>query len=594
MPLQLYNTISRRVEALAPGDPARVSFYTCGPTVYDDAHIGNFRSFLAADVLRRWIESPLCELANETAEQAARRARHGRVVTHVMNITDVGHMTDDAEGGEAGEDRMAVAGRRIAEAKKSGTLPAGTTIDPGDPYQIAKFYEQRFREDARNLGLKVSIEAEKDETLHPKATSNVPGMIGVIQRLIAGGHAYVVGAPGARVVYFRVRSFEPYGRLSGNTLQHLREGEGGRVNAANQAGKEHPADFLLWKEDASHIMKWESPWGTGYPGWHIECSVMSLRAMHMRAENAAAVAQAAGSLSLPNGDAILDIHSGGEDNIFPHHECEIAQSCCAFNADPAAGSFARMWFHPRFLMVEGAKMSKSKGNFYVPRELCAPVEQGGKGLSWQALRLELISGHYRSQADFYLDNVRRAGPRIDRWREVVRLAMAAPGTTAWHPAGDRVRFVADFARAMSEDLNVWNAIIAFDALFTQSNIEKSLPANLTAAALPTQPRPHDQVAAVLTDPAKQGTIAEWLAYVHQLDHVVGVIFTPGNARFENDLGLWAGGLSPDPAVEALLRDRRDARAAKEFKKSDAIRDRLAAMGYAIKDMAGGKVEVRRV
>ncbi|MFA6044903.1 MAG: hypothetical protein WC718_07955 [Phycisphaerales bacterium] len=644
MPFELYNTLTRKKELLQPGDPGRVSFYTCGPTVYDDAHIGNFRSFLAADVLRRWIESPLCELGNETAEQMVHRKQHGRVVTHVMNITDVGHMTDDAEGGESGEDRMAVAGRRIAEAKKSGKLPAGTSIDPGDPYQIAKFYEGRFREDARNLGLKVSIEAERDETLHPKATANVAGMITVIERLIAGGHAYVVGAPGSRVVYFRVKSFEPYGRLSGNTLQHLREGEGGRVNAANQAGKEHPADFLLWKEDASHIMKWESPWGTGYPGWHIECSVMSLRAMQVGAETAGAVAQAARVLALPDGNAILDIHSGGEDNIFPHHECEIAQSCCAFNADPAAGSFARMWFHPRFLMVEGAKMSKSKGNFYVPRELCAPVEQGGKGLSWQALRLELISGHYRSQADFYLENVKRAGPRIDRWREVVRLAMAADPNTSWKPGssspeaeliiaagsqsgtsdvggrlqdprwtGECNQYQRAFQKAMNEDLNVWNAIGAFDLLLgghskvgscvheheakvqgtSVEKVNESLEAAKKKVVLPTAPWPHDAIAAVLNDPAKRGTIAEWLAYVHQLDHVVGVIFTPGNTRFENDLGVWASGLSPDPAVEALLRDRRDARAAKDFKKSDTIRDQLAGMGYAIKDMAGGKVEVRR-
>lgn len=593
MALKIYNTLTRKLGDFLPGDPSRISFYTCGPTVYDDAHIGNFRSFLAADVLRRWLESPLCELANETDEQKARRKVHGRVVTHVMNITDVGHMTDDAEGGEAGEDRMAVAGRRIVQAKKSGKLPAGTTIDPGDPYQIARFYERRFREDARHLGLKVSIEAEADESLHPKATDNVPGMIGIIERLIAGGHAYVVGSPGARVVYFRVKSFSPYGRLSGNTLQNLREGEGGRVNAANQAGKEHPADFLLWKEDASHLMKWESPWGVGYPGWHIECSVMSLRAMHAGAQTPEGVAQTARELSLKNGDAILDIHSGGEDNIFPHHECEIAQSCCAFNADPAAGGFARLWFHPRFLMVEGAKMSKSKGNFYVPRELCAPIEQGGMGLSWQALRLELISGHYRSQADFSLESVKLAGSRIDRWRDTVRLAMAAPPATVWNAGGDGAQSIADFARAMSEDLNVWNALIAFDSLFTQANVEPSPPGGLAGAALPTAPWTHEQIAEVLNDPAKQGTVAEWLAYVHQLDHIVGVVFTPGNARVENDLGVWAGGLVPDPGVEALLRERRDARAAKDFKKSDAIRERLAAMGYAIKDMPGGKVEVRR-
>lgn len=622
MPLTLYNTLTRRLEPFVPGDYSRISFYTCGPTVYDDAHIGNFRSFLAADLLRRWLENPLCELAGETETERARRERHGRAVTHVMNITDVGHMTDDAEGGEAGEDRMAVAGRRIAEAKKAGTLPAGSDVNPSDPYQIAKFYERRFREDARQLGLKVSILAESDETLHPKATAHVAGMIRVIERLIASGHAYVVGGPGSRVVYFRVQSFEPYGRLSGNLLSNLREGQGGRVSAANQAGKEHPADFLLWKEDASHIMKWPSPWGEGYPGWHIECSVMSLRAMAATA----AEAPNAATLALPDGQALIDVHSGGEDNIFPHHECEIAQSCCAFCAKPGLGSFARLWFHPRFLMVEGAKMSKSKGNFYVPRELCAPLEQGGKGLSWHALRLELISGHYRSQADFNLENVKRSALKIERWRDLVRRAMSVPGETQWdatpavlakdvyesaglkeaaEAAGDRLadprlsgrrdQNQQDFAEALNDDLNIWNALRSFELLLhpSHSNIERCIssatPGN--PGTLPTTPWTHEQIAETLA--AKPGTVAEWLAYVHRLDHVVGVIFVPGNAKVENDLGVWAGGLTPDAKVEALLRERRDARAAKDFKKSDQIRDQLAAMGYAIKDMPGGKVEVRR-
>src|SRR5262245_11629511 len=151
MPLRLFNTLTRRVEDFIPADPASITFYSCGPTVYDDAHIGNFRSFLAADVLRRWIESPLCQLAYGKGGVHKGQRR----VNHVMNITDVGHMTDDAEGGEHGEDRMAVAGRRIAEAKKSGKLPADVQINPNDPYQIARFYEDRFKDDARRLGLKL-------------------------------------------------------------------------------------------------------------------------------------------------------------------------------------------------------------------------------------------------------------------------------------------------------------------------------------------------------------------------------------------------------------------------------------------------------
>ncbi|HRJ50970.1 MAG TPA: hypothetical protein PKU91_10565, partial [Phycisphaerales bacterium] len=271
MPLRLHNTLTKDLEEFHPRDPSHVTFYTCGPTVYDDAHIGNFRSFLAADVLRRWIESPLCDLTGPDG----RRHRGPRRVTHVMNITDVGHMTDDAEGGESGEDRMSVAGRRLLQEKKSGLVPEGSPVDPSDPYQIAAYYAGRFVEDARRLGLKVAIEAADDPTLMPRATRKVAGMIQVIRRLIERGHAYGVGEPGSQTVYFHVPSFAPYGRLSGNTIDQLSEGRGGRVSAANQSQKRHPADFLLWKSDPSHVMKWDSPWGTGYPGWHIECSAMA-------------------------------------------------------------------------------------------------------------------------------------------------------------------------------------------------------------------------------------------------------------------------------------------------------------------------------
>ncbi|MGD9689099.1 MAG: cysteine--tRNA ligase [Phycisphaerales bacterium] len=532
MPLRLYNTLTRRLEEFRPRDPSQVTFYTCGPTVYDDAHIGNFRSFLAADLLRRWIESPLCDLANETPEQAAHRTRHGRRVTHVMNITDVGHMTDDAEGGEHGEDRMAVAGRRIAEAKKAGTLPPDADVNPADPFQIARFYERRFRDDARTLGLKVSLEADKDESLHPKATASIPGMIEVIRRLIARGNAYVVGHAGRRVVYFSVQSFEPYGRLSGNTLDKLREGEGGRISAENQAGKRHPADFLLWKEDPSHLMKWDSPWGKGYPGWHIECTVMS-------AARLTGAAADLSTLTLSNGDPLIDLHSGGEDNIFPHHECEIAQSCCAFNADPAAGSFASMWFHPRFLLVEGTKMSKSKGNFYTPRDLFA------KGIEPAAIRLELIKTHYRSNANFTFQGLDDSQRTIERWRR-------APAATDSSPIDARV--AQDFAEALNDDLNIAKGVAALNTFVSAGG------GSATVAAL---------------------------------DRVLGVLSLPRPQAQQTSIALFLPGVTPSPEVESLLARRRDARAAKDFKTSDAIRDQLASMGYAIKDAPGGKVEVSR-
>jgi cysteinyl-tRNA synthetase len=539
MPLRLYNTLTRKLEPFVPADPGHVTFYTCGPTVYDDAHIGNFRSFLAADVLRRWIESPLCELAGAggTTHKGPRR------VTHVMNITDVGHMTDDAEGGEQGEDRMAVAGRRIEEAKKSGRLPPGTDIDPRDPYQIARFYEARFKEDARKLGLKVAIEAEKDPTLMPRATENVQGMIRTISRLFDRGCAYVVGEPGARVVYFDVQKFPQYGRLSGNTLEQLRAGAGGRVSDANQAQKRHPADFLLWKEDAAHIMKWDSPWGTGYPGWHIECTAMSIGRL---------VGQVAEGAYLSSSDeypgAVIDLHSGGEDNIFPHHECEIAQTCCAYTDHCDTGQFARLWFHPRFLLVEGTKMSKSKGNFFTQRDLFA------KGVEPAALRLELIKTHYRSNANFTFQGLQDSQRTVERWRRF--LAEGEKGGPGDESAPEIARLRQAFAEAMNDDLNVAAAIAAVNTFISTT------PTRSAAAAL------------------------------REIDAVLGVLELQAAQAVTSDIGVFVG-VEPDPAVVAKLEERRAARAAKDFKRSDQIRDELAAMGYAIKDVPGGKVEVRR-
>ncbi|MDX2147133.1 MAG: cysteine--tRNA ligase [Planctomycetota bacterium] len=550
-PLRLYNTLTRQVEAFQPADPGRVTFYSCGPTVYDDAHIGNFRSFLAADTLRRWLESPWCLVSNRLGP---------REVVQVMNITDVGHMTDDAEGGETGEDRMAVAGRRLQEAKKAGKLPAGVEINPSDPHQIAKFYEARFREDAKRLGMRVAMDAERHASRMPRATENVDGMVALVDKLVKSGHAYVVGEPGSRVVYFRVKSFPDYGKLSGNTLEKLREGEGGRISSVNQSAKEHPADFLLWKEDSSHIMKWESPWGWGYPGWHIECTVMSVRGLIPRAAEQSSL----GSLQAPGSAALIDLHSGGEDNIFPHHECEIAQTCCAFNAEPRGASFARTWFHPRFLMVEGEKMSKSKGNFYTLRDLI------DKGHEPAAIRLQLVKTHYRSNLNFTLQGLKDDSRMLERWRKWIETAggdarkrgggvpsLALQADAAASPGAARARD--EFIAAMSDDLNVAAAVAAINTMIGEC------------------PSPTPADAMILT----------------AMDDVLGVLELEAPKHAQSDIGIFLSGLTPDPAVVAKLEERREARAAKNFKRSDEIRDELAAMGLAIKDVAGGKVEVSR-
>jgi len=534
--MRLYNTLTNTHEPLVAQDPARVLFYSCGPTVYDDAHIGNFRSFLAADLLRRFLESPLCAITDTRGDEHAGPRR----VVHVMNITDVGHMTDDTSADGAGEDKMDTARRRLLESKKSGTTHEhAADIDPDDPRQIASFYARRFLEDARALGLKVAIEAQDDPTLMPRASEHIDAMRRVIGALLGSDHAYAAGEPGSRAIYFDVRSFPRYGALSGNTLERLRGGAGGRVDDADQRSKRHPADFLLWKEDESHIMKWDAPdhprckgWGKGYPGWHIECSAMALGRLAEGGLEGAA-----------RSHARIDIHSGGEDNIFPHHECEIAQSCCFTRAD----RFALHWFHPRFLMVEGAKMSKSRGTFFTARGLMA------RGHDPAAIRLELIKTHYRSNADFSLQGLRDSARLIERWRRFREAAASGPDRDAAPPVLERVR------DALEDDLNIAGAIGEINAWIKTTDA----PARADAGAFDA------------------------------IDAVLGLLSLSRARAAESDSGiaLYKPGVAPSDAVEALLAERARAKEAKDFARADAIRDELGAMGLAIMDKPGGKVEV---
>jgi cysteinyl-tRNA synthetase len=534
MPFQLYNTITRSLEAFRPADPGRISFYTCGPTVYDDAHIGNFRAFLAADVLRRWLENPLCEIEGDTRTKEEKAL--GRTVVHVMNITDVGHMTEDSAADGGGQDKMAVAGVRLAEAKKAGKIPAEANIDPTDPVAIADFFAGRFMEDATMLGLKVAADASKDPSLMPRATASIDGMQKLIAALIERGHAYVTGEAGARAVYFSVASFPSYGVLSGNTLDKLKGGAGGRVSDETQQQKKHPADFLLWKEDAAHLMKWDSPWGTGYPGWHIECSVMALDRL--------VPGGLARVLGKPDASLAIDLHSGGEDNIFPHHECERAQSCCATGGD----RFARFWFHARFLMVDGSKMSKSKGTMYTARQL---FEMGHEPA---AVRLELIKAHYRTNADFSLQGLKDSAKMVERWRRFAERAKRGP--EAGGDSGTATVRTA-FAAAMADDLNIAEAIGIINKWINET------------------PEPGGADAALMAE----------------FDAVLGLLDLPRLETKAEGLAVYLPGTTPSEKVGALLAERAAAKKGRDFAKADAIRDELAAMGYAIKDIAGGQVEV---
>lgn len=498
MRLRIYNTLSRTIEDFTPiaGAGGQVTFYTCGPTVYDYAHIGNFRSFLNADILRRTLELI------------------GHEVVHVMNITDVGHMSDDTNADGGGEDKMEVAAKRLLEAKKSGSLPEGVDVDPRDPYAIADFYADAFLEHGQLLGLKVALEAEAHPERLPRPTRYVSEMIELVERLIAESHAYVASDG---VVYFDVSSFPAYGQLSGNTIDALREGEGGRIQESHQAVKRSPADFMLWKPDPSHLMRWPSPWGEGYPGWHLECSVMAETLLGVGGE--------------------IDLHSGGEDNIFPHHECEIAQSRCATNAS----SFSRYWFHTRHLVVEGEKMSKSKGNFFTVAEILA------KGASPGALRLELVRTHYRQNANFTMQGLRDCQRQIDRWcRLADRLKQAEASSS--DTAGPLEEALDPFTESLCDDLNVQRAIGILNEAVGKHPVDGEL----------------------LGDPARE------LAALERMNSVLGVLERGDVAGDPSDDDLGA-------KVESLINARNEARAQKDFAAADQIRDQITELGVAIKD-----------
>ena len=479
--IRLYNALSRSVEPFEPLEPGKVRMYNCGPTVYDYAHIGNFRAFVFADLLRRFFEFA------------------GYDVTQVMNITDVGHMTEDQLADGGGQDKMELAADRLKQAKKQG---AADVDDPGDPYQVAGYFAQAFIDDARALRLKI---ADDPANQMPHATAYVPQMIDMVKTLVDKGHAYAT-EDGA--VYYDVQSFPQYGRLSGNTLDKLQSGAGGRIDDADQAGKKHPADFLLWKADEKHLMKWDSPWGTGYPGWHIECSAMAMSV---------------------HGKPTIDIHTGGEDNIFPHHECEIAQSTGA-TGEP----FARWWMHTRFLLVEGEKMSKSKGNFYTVRDLFA------KGVDPAVLRYELLKTHYRSNMNFTMKGLEDSAKAVAKLRAFIGDSTGDSGGAAGD--SDVERAVLD---ALADDLNISGAL---GVIFKWLN--------------------------ETTDPS-----ADDVAALRRIDGVLGVLDA-------SDVRDAASG-DDDSAIDAKVAAMTEARANKDWGASDAIRKELTDAGIEVQIGADG-------
>jgi cysteinyl-tRNA synthetase len=456
--VRLYNTFTRAREELRPVRAGVVQIYSCGPTVYRYVHVGNLRTFMLPDLLCRSLEY----LGYQTEQ--------------VMNITDVGHLTDDTF--DRGEDKMLVSAR----------------LENKSPEEIAAYYTAAFMDDAARLNLRRAAH-------YPRATQYVPQMIELIRGLIARGHAYEVGG----TVYYDIASFPAYGKLSRNTTDKLLAGVRGEVDPK----KRHPGDFTLWKAAGEHRLQvWPSPWGPGFPGWHIECSAMSMTLLGDR----------------------FDIHTGGADNVFPHHEAEIAQS-----EGITGHRVVSCWMHGGLLMLAGARMAKSAGNFFRVSDL---EEQGFDPLAFRFLALQ---AKYRTKLNFSTDGLAGADRALRQLRErIADWSTHAHAVDSGDPefAGYENRFRA----ALADDLDTPSAM--------------ALVAEVT----------HSELGPV----GKASLLISW-------DRVLGL---------DLDRVRPAGPL-PDGAP-ALLEAREIARAAKDFATSDRLRDDLAALGVIVTDTAEGQ------
>ncbi|SRR5579883_197636 len=479
MPLRLYNTLTRRKEIFEPIDPQNVRLYACGPTVYDYLHIGNGRMLIAFDVLFRL----LCHLYGESH------------VTYVRNITDV----DDKINARAAERGIDI---RVLTEEMTAV----------------------FHEDAKALGC-------LPPTFEPRATEHIPEIIAIIEKLIEKDHAYVAEGH----VLFDVHSMPSYGRLSRRSLDDMIAGA--RVEVAPY--KRGPMDFVLWKPSGPKEPGWESPWGRGRPGWHIECSAMSWK--HL--------------------GEVFDIHGGGIDLVFPHHENEIAQSCSAFGHDV----MANFWMHNGHLQVEGQKMAKSLGNFVTIRDLWASDKFGGRKWKTGTLRLAMLMTHYREPIDWSVKRCSEAEAIIDSWIEPIDLL-------------DHCDFdpepSAEVVEALSDDLDSPAAITALHGLAKQAhgNLEVAKKLAKSLIFLGIIPR----VAALSPDQlAAMGS--RFLAEVKKYrKHASGILLSK----------IVSLNLDID-AVNRSIEQRNAARAAKNWAEADRIRGDLAAQGIVLKDNKDG-------
>jgi cysteinyl-tRNA synthetase len=482
MELQIYNTLTRKKEPFEPVTPGRVHMYVCGPTVYSHAHIGHAKSYVSFDVVVKWFRYL------------------GYRVKYVQNITDVGHLTDDAD---EGEDKMEKKARE----------------EQMDPMQVATMYTWSFFDDMHALGV-------QRPDISPHATGHIIEQIEMIKALIAKGYAYESNGS----VYFDVRKFSEYGKLSRRKIDELEAG----ARIAVHSDKKHPADFALWKKaDENHLMRWPSPWSEGYPGWHIECSAMAMKYL----------------------GETLDIHGGGIDNIFPHHECEIAQS------ESLTGKpFARYWMHNNTLTINGEKMSKSLGNVL-------NIKDALKQYSKETLRFFLLNSHYRSRMDFTHEAIKAAEQGLNRLFNTInaiqKAQKKATELTDFQPPFAPEAYRQAFVEAMNDDFNAPKGIsVLFDL------------AKATNTYLAGTEKYH----------------APFLEEVHGIyqDFGSGIL-----GILPEDLDQFDAGANSELIEKLVLLTidiRKELRSAKMWSLSDKIRDGLKAIGITLKDNPDGTTD----
>lgn len=467
----LTNTLTRKKEKFVPIDEKEVRIYTCGPTVYRDIHIGNLRTYLMADILKRVL------------------LYNGYKVRHIKNITDIGHIRIEA-GGDAFDPI-------VSEALKQGKTPQ----------QIAAEYTKIFLEDEKKLNI-------LPPDTYPKATEHIKEIIAITKILLEKDYAYEIGG----TVYFNVKKFKNYGQLSGNTLEKM-DKLMEAVRVSSETDKKDSVDFALWKKSkVGENMKWDSPWGEGFPGWHIECSAMSLKLLGNAFED---------NKFYPEKSRTIDIHTGGEDNIFPHHEDEIAQS------EAATGKkFVKYWLHGGFLLVNGEKMARRRGNVYT----ISTLEE--KGFNPLAFRYLALTTHYRSRLNFTYKSLEAAQTSLNNlYREVSGYALESDPKTGC------AEYEQSFLEAINNDLDMPKALsIVWDL------VDSKYPASAKLASL------------------------------YKFNQVLGF----GLEKIASE------SKKVTEEVRNLIDQREEARKQGDFARSDKLREKINKQGYEVVDTKEGQ------